>query len=126
MAGVRDPSGAASAARETVRKFEGLLLDYVGGLMSEMDDGSFLLSCGGGSGNGEVGDGGEDGGGVEKGLVVAGDEILDGKGCAASPSLSSSLSMMATAAAEVNAYLHCGAFLLPHRQIHDSVLLRLP
>ncbi len=37
MAGVTDTSDAASAARETVRRFEGLLLDYVRGLLSEMD-----------------------------------------------------------------------------------------
>ncbi len=57
---------------------EALLLDYVGGLLSKMYNKSFLLSCGsggggdGGIGNREVGDGGEDGGGVEQGLVVAG------------------------------------------------------
>ncbi len=51
---------------------EATLLDYVGGILSEMDDGSFLLSCGGGGIDGDVGDGGEDGGGVEQGLVVAG------------------------------------------------------
>ncbi len=44
------------------------LLDYVGGLLSEMDDGLFLLSCGRGGGDGEVGDSGEDGGGVEQGV----------------------------------------------------------
>ena len=72
MAGVTDTSDAASAARETVRRFEGLLLDYVRGLLSEMDDGLFLLSCGGGGGDGEFGDGRDDGGGVEQDLVVAG------------------------------------------------------
>jgi hypothetical protein len=73
MAGAMDPSDAASAARKTVRQFEGLLLDYVGGILSEMDDRSFLLSCGSCSGSdGEVGDGGEDGGGVEQGLIIAG------------------------------------------------------
>ncbi len=52
---------------------EATLLGYVGGLLSEMDNGSFLLSCGGGGGGGgEVGDGGEAGGGVDQGLVVAG------------------------------------------------------
>ncbi len=51
--------------------FEGLLLDYVGGLLPQMDGRSFLLSCGG-DGNREVRDGGEDGGGVEQGFVVAG------------------------------------------------------
>ncbi len=60
------------AVLETVSRIEGLLLDYVGELLSEMDDGSFLLSCGGGGGNSEVRDGGEDGGGVEQGLIVAG------------------------------------------------------
>jgi hypothetical protein len=123
MVGVTDPSGAASAARETVLQFEGLLLDYVGRLLSEMDDGLFLLSSGGGGSNGEVGDGREDGGGVEQGLVVAGgrDPLRQGV-CRVASSLSS-LSMMVTAAAEVNAYLHRGAILLPHCRIHDSVLL---
>ncbi len=51
---------------------EATLLDYVGGLLSEMDDGLFLLSCSGSGGDGEVGDGGEDGGGVEQGLTIAG------------------------------------------------------
>ncbi len=72
MAGAMDPSDAASAAQETVHQFEGLLLDYVGGLLSEMDNGSFLLSCSSSGGNGEVRDDGEDGGGVEQGLLVAG------------------------------------------------------
>jgi hypothetical protein len=72
MAGVTDPLGSALAARETDCQFEGLLLDYVGGLLSKVDNGLFLLSCGGSSGDGEVGDGGEDGGGVEQGLIVAG------------------------------------------------------
>ena len=67
-----DPLDAALATLEMVRRFKGLLLGYVGGLLFEMDDGSFLLSCSGGGGNIEVGDGGEDGGGVEQGLVVAG------------------------------------------------------
>jgi hypothetical protein len=64
--------------------------------------------------------------GLSKVSSLPADEILDGKGCATSPSSSSSLSMMVTAAAEVNAYLHRGAVLLPRCQIHDSVLLRLP
>ncbi len=72
MAGVADPSDMASAAQETVRQFEGLLMDYVGGLLSNMDNGSFFLSCGSDGGNGEVGDGKEEGDGVGKGLVVAG------------------------------------------------------
>jgi hypothetical protein len=54
------------------------------------------------------------------------DEILDGKGCIGLPSSSSSLSMMVTAAIEVNAYLHRGTVLLPHCRIHNSALLRLP
>jgi hypothetical protein len=52
---------------------EATLLDHVGGLLSKMDDGSFLLSCSSNGGNNrEVGDGGEDGGGVEQGLIIAG------------------------------------------------------
>jgi hypothetical protein len=81
IAGVMDPSDVVSAAREMVRRFEGLLLDYVGGLLSKMDDGLFLLFCGGSggggsSGDGEVGDGGKDGGGVKQGVIVAGGQDL--------------------------------------------------
>ncbi len=72
MVGATDPLYAALAMQEVVHQFKGLLLDYVGGLLFEMDDGSFLLSCGGGSNDGEVWDGGEDGGGVEQGLVISG------------------------------------------------------
>jgi hypothetical protein len=72
MAGSTDLLDVKLAGQETVRQFEGLLLDYVGGLLSEMDNGLFLLSCGGSGGDGEVGNGGEDGGGVDQGLVVAG------------------------------------------------------
>jgi hypothetical protein len=72
MVGATDLLDAALAAWETVCQFERLLLDYVGGLLSKMDNRAFLLSCSGGSGNGEVGDGGEDSGGVEQGLAVAG------------------------------------------------------
>ncbi len=61
--------------------------------------------------------------GLSKVLLLLEDEILDGKGCNALPSLLLSLLMMVTAAAEVNAYLHRSAFLLPHCQIHDIVLL---
>ncbi len=63
----QDPSRVVVTCYDPVA----MLLDYVGGLLSEMDDGPFLLSCGRGGGNGEVGDGGEDSGGVEQGLVVA-------------------------------------------------------
>jgi hypothetical protein len=71
MAGAKDPSDGALVAREMVRQFEGLLLDYVRGLLSEMDDGLFLLSFDGDGSDGEVRDSGEDGGGVEEGIVVA-------------------------------------------------------
>jgi hypothetical protein len=64
--------------------------------------------------------------GLSKVSLLPADEILDGKGYTALSSLSLSLSMMATAATEVNAYLHHGAILLPHCRIHDSVLLQLP
>jgi hypothetical protein len=64
--------------------------------------------------------------GLSKVSLLPVDEILDGKGCAALPSLSLSLLMMATTATKVNAYLHLGAVLLPCCWIHDSVLLQLP
>jgi hypothetical protein len=60
--------------------------------------------------------------GLIKVLSLPAVEILYGKECAASPSLSSSLLMMATAAAKVNAYLHRGAVMLPRRQIHGLLL----
>jgi hypothetical protein len=63
--------------------------------------------------------------GLSKVSLLPADEILDGEGCAALTSLLSSLSMMATTAAEVNAYLQGSTILLPRCQIHDNVLLRL-
>jgi hypothetical protein len=98
------------------------LLDYVGGLQSEMDGGLFLLSCGGSGGNGEVGDGRRMVVGLSKVSSLLADKILYGKGFAALPSLLSSLLMMATAAAKVNAYLHHCAMLLPRRRIHGVLL----
>ncbi len=59
---------------------------------------------------------------LSKVLPLPADEILYGEGCAALPSLSSFFSMMATAAAKVNAYLHRGAVLLPRRRIHGVLL----
>jgi hypothetical protein len=64
----QDPSRVAV----TCYGSEATILDYIGGLLFEMDNESFLLSCGRDGGDGEVRDGREDGGGVEQGLVVAG------------------------------------------------------
>ncbi len=102
---------------------EATLLDYAGGLLSEMTtDRSSSPAAAGAATAERSGTAGRTVVGLSKVSLLPADKILYGEGCPALPSLSSSSLMIATAAAKVNAYLNRSAVLLPRRRIHDVLL----